>query len=120
MAGPKMRIIEKPIVFIATAFTASARATSSKAVVSRAGRSSTFAEPISTVKANSIHTLTLPSASATPNESDTAAARSWLPWSSRRRSQRSAATPESGASRNIGTARAPITAPSSAPEPVIS
>ena len=33
---------------------------------------------------------------------------------------RSAATPESGASRNIGIARAPITAPSSAPEPVIS
>ena len=102
-----MRIIEKPIVLIATAFTASARGTSSKAEVSRAGRSITFAEPISTVKAKSIHRLTAPSASATPNESDTAAARIWLPCSRRRRSQRSAATPESGASRNMGIARAP-------------
>ncbi len=81
-----MRIIEKPSVLSATAFTASARGTSSNADVMRAGRSMTFAAPMRIVKTKSIHTLTKPAASVAPKASDTAAARTWLPWRSRRRS----------------------------------
>src|SRR3954471_15988194 len=115
-----MRMSEKPIVFSATAFIASSRATRSNAVESRAGRSMTFVAPMSSVKTTSIQVPTMPNASAAPTENDTTAASTWLACSSRRRGKRSAATPESGASRNIGMARTPSTVPTSAPEPVTS
>ena len=66
------------MVLRATALTASSRGTSSNAVLKRAGRSVTLAAPIVMVNANSIQVLTMPSASAAPNASVTAAASPWL------------------------------------------
>jgi hypothetical protein len=119
-AGPKMRINEKPMVLSATAFVATSRGTSSKAAVMRAGRSMTLDAPISSVKPKSIHVFAACAASAAPTANDTAHASAWLACINRRRSRRSAATPDMGVNKSIGIARTPSTAPTSAPEPVIS
>ena len=86
MAGPMMRVMEKPMVLSATAFMASVRGTSSNTVLCRAGRSRALQAPISKVNMNRCQTCSQCSASAAPSASAVRADSSWLVSSRMRRS----------------------------------
>ena len=102
----------KAMLLSATALATSVRGTVPNTSVLRMVRSNTMPTPASRVKAKRCHICTRFNASPAASANETITTINWLNASARRRSKRSATTPEMGASSSMGIARIASTAPS--------